>query len=121
MLIPSRLSWSDTTASTIGRLWGRHTPPLPPHFPYIPAIKFAPRKSLAGFLAATFTGMLICIGFWWGGSGTQKHWAVLDSGVWGLLATAGFVGTGGAVVEALGKFLFFLWIYRKGGGRGGRG
>ncbi|WVQ85776.1 hypothetical protein IAT38_007943 [Cryptococcus sp. DSM 104549] len=98
------LSWSDTTASTIGRLWGRYTPPLPAHVPGIKALRFAPRKSLAGFLAASITSFLICITFWWNGSGGR--WTVLDvedygHGFWGLWVTAGVVGVGGAVVEAL--------------------
>ncbi|GFZ48309.1 DAG kinase 1 [Saitozyma sp. JCM 24511] len=94
------LSWSDTTASTIGRLWGRYTPPLPPHVPGIKLLKFAPRKSLAGFLAATVTGSLICLGFWW--TGSNGRWDLLDGQSWvGLLGTAGVVGVGGAVVEAL--------------------
>ncbi|ORY35878.1 hypothetical protein BCR39DRAFT_512779 [Naematelia encephala] len=93
------LSWSDTTASTIGRLWGKYTPPLPVHVPGIKALPFAPRKSLAGFLAATVTGVLICVGFWWNGS--NGRWAILDSGPVGLGLTAVVVGLGGAVVEAL--------------------
>ncbi|OCF34455.1 hypothetical protein I317_03492 [Kwoniella heveanensis CBS 569] len=98
------LSWSDTTASTLGRLWGRYTPPLPAHFPGIKLLPFAPRKSLAGFLAATVTGFFIGIGFWWNGS--NGRWIVLDvedygHGYWGLWVTAAVVGIGGAVVEAL--------------------
>ncbi|WWC92052.1 uncharacterized protein L201_007006 [Kwoniella dendrophila CBS 6074] len=98
------LSWSDTTASTLGRLWGRYTKPLPANFPGIKALKFAPRKSLAGFLAAAVTGFLIGISFWWNGSGGR--WVVLDvedhgHGYWGLWVTAAVVGLGGAVVEAL--------------------
>ena len=101
-LTSPRLSWSDTTASTIGRLWGRHTKPLPAHFPGIRALRIAPRKSLAGFLAATVTGICICLGFWWNGS--AGRWKVLDiqSG-WGLWMTAVVAGVGGAVVEALGQ------------------
>lgn len=99
------LSWSDTTASTIGRLWGKHTPPLPAHLPFVPAIRFAPRKSLAGFLAATITGVGICMGFWWNGS--EGKWAVLDGSWAGLGITAGVVGVGGAVVEALGESIAF--------------
>ncbi|WWC72339.1 uncharacterized protein I206_106301 [Kwoniella pini CBS 10737] len=98
------LSWSDTTASTIGRLWGKYTKPLPANVPGVKALKFAPRKSLAGFLAASVTGFLIGITFWWNGSGGR--WIVLDvedwgHGYWGLWVTAGVVGVGGAVVEAL--------------------
>lgn len=96
-----RLSWSDTTASTLGRLWGRYTPPLPSHFPGIKLLPFAPRKSLAGFLAATVTGVLICLGFWWNGSGGR--WHLLDGHWSGLLVTSLVVGIGGAVVEALGE------------------
>ncbi|EPQ50310.1 hypothetical protein GLOTRDRAFT_50706 [Gloeophyllum trabeum ATCC 11539] len=55
------LSWADTAASTIGRLWGRHTPPLPRHLLGLP---LAPRKSLAGFLAASLTGGVVAAGFW---------------------------------------------------------
>ncbi|KAI1790014.1 hypothetical protein LXA43DRAFT_973862 [Ganoderma leucocontextum] len=63
------LSWADTAASTIGRLWGAYTPPLPPSLPLIPYLPFfrlplAPRKSLAGFLAGSITGAAIAVGFW---------------------------------------------------------
>ena len=93
------LSWSDTTASTIGRLWGRYTPPLPAHVPGFKFLRFAPRKSLAGFLAATVTGFFISLGFWWNGS--QGQFKVLDGSWLGLLATSYVVGVGGAIVEAL--------------------
>lgn len=55
------LSWADTAASTIGRLWGSKTPRLPTRFMGLP---FAPRKSLAGFIAACVTGAAAAIGFW---------------------------------------------------------
>ena len=63
------LSWADTAASTIGRLWGAYTPPLPRSLPLIPYLPFfrlplAPRKSLAGFLAGSITGAVIAVGFW---------------------------------------------------------
>ncbi|KAM5539802.1 hypothetical protein V8D89_006615 [Ganoderma adspersum] len=63
------LSWADTAASTIGRLWGAYTPPLPRSLPLIPYLPFfrlplAPRKSLAGFLAGSITGAAIAVGFW---------------------------------------------------------
>lgn len=115
-----RLSWADTTASTLGRLWGRYTPPLPSHVPGIRFLPFAPRKSLAGFLAAAVTGALITIWFWGGSGAAEKtvgygggEWKVLTEGVWsskglGIMLTAGVVGVGGAVVEALGMFFFFL-------------
>ena len=55
------LSWADTAASTIGRLWGSLTPPLPRTLLGLP---LAHRKSLAGFLAGSLTGALIVAGFW---------------------------------------------------------
>ncbi|KAL9708727.1 Diacylglycerol kinase [Leucoagaricus gongylophorus] len=64
------LSWADTAASTIGRLYGSSSPRLPSNL-YIPHRKFplvkiplSPRKSIAGFLAATLTGMIATVGFW---------------------------------------------------------
>ena len=57
----SRLSWADTNASTFGRLWGRKTRALPRSFLGLP---FAPRKSLAGFVAASLTGALTSVAFW---------------------------------------------------------
>jgi len=57
----SRLSWADTNASTFGRLWGRRTRALPRGFLGLP---FAPRKSLAGFVAASLTGALTAAAFW---------------------------------------------------------
>jgi len=55
------LSWADTNASTFGRLWGKKTKALPRSFLGLP---FAPRKSLAGFVAASLTGALTAIAFW---------------------------------------------------------
>jgi diacylglycerol kinase (CTP) len=60
----SSLSWADTAASTIGRLWGSRTPKLPSRLPIL-RLPLSPRKSLAGFLAATMTGSLVAI-TWWG-------------------------------------------------------
>lgn len=97
-ILTHSLSWADTTASTLGRLWGRYTPPLPAHFPGLKFLPFAPRKSLAGFLAATVTGALISIGFWHQGS---VEWEILNKGIIGQGITAVVVGLGGAVVEAL--------------------
>lgn len=57
----SRLSWADTSASTFGRLWGKKTRALPRTFLGLP---FAPRKSLAGFIAASVTGALTAVAFW---------------------------------------------------------
>jgi diacylglycerol kinase (CTP) len=47
------LSWCDTAASTVGRAWGR----------YGPMVRRG--KSLAGSVAAVFTG-IITAGLWWG-------------------------------------------------------
>jgi len=55
------LSWADTSASTFGRLWGRKTRALPRSVLGLP---FAPRKSLAGFIAASITGALTAVAFW---------------------------------------------------------
>ncbi|KAG9313711.1 hypothetical protein JVU11DRAFT_6061 [Chiua virens] len=56
------LSWADTAASTFGRLYGSRTPRLPKRlFGLFP---LAPRKSLAGFTAASLTGAAIAMGFW---------------------------------------------------------
>ncbi|KAI0299391.1 hypothetical protein B0F90DRAFT_1728335 [Multifurca ochricompacta] len=57
------LSWADTAASTFGRLWGSRTPPLPPRVPFL-GLPLAPRKSLAGFIAASITGAAIVFLFW---------------------------------------------------------
>ena len=51
------LSWSDPSASTFGRLFGRQTPSLPTPI-------FARRKSLAGFMAATLMGSFVGYLFW---------------------------------------------------------
>ena len=48
-IFANRLSWADTAASTIGRLWGRYTPPLPRRIPYT-GISYAPRKSTGEYL-----------------------------------------------------------------------
>ena len=57
----NRLSWADTSASTFGRLWGKKTRALPRSFLGLP---FAPRKSLAGFVAASLTSALTAVAFW---------------------------------------------------------
>lgn len=59
----SSLSWADTAASTFGRLYGSRTRPLPPRTPVL-RLPLAPRKSLAGFIAAAITGAVIAFGFW---------------------------------------------------------
>lgn len=57
------LSWADTAASTIGRLFGPYTPALPRRVPLL-GLPFSPRKSLAGFIAASLTGACVAVGFW---------------------------------------------------------
>src|SRR6266545_106079 len=78
------LSWADTAASTFGRLYGAYTPKLPARLPIL-RLPLAPRKSLAGFLAATFTGATIAFAFWGFAAplragGTQLTWS-WDDGV----------------------------------------
>jgi diacylglycerol kinase (CTP) len=131
------LSWADTAASTIGRLLGAHTPPLPRHTPFL-RLPLAPRKSLAGFVAASVTGACIAIGFWgwvaplrddaadvsWSweagvqGSGLLVSWlGVGAEGGWG---GGGWLGLGligvvaglvSGVAEALGGCLCFLSFF----------
>jgi diacylglycerol kinase (CTP) len=123
-----RLSWADTAASTFGRLWGKRTPPLPRTLFGLP---LAPRKSTAGFLAATITGGLIAIGFfgwiapfrssgllswtWEGGvqDPAMHGWALeklglsqgIHSGGWlGLIGIGLATGIISGVAEALGEF-----------------
>ncbi|KAJ3492036.1 hypothetical protein NLI96_g330 [Meripilus lineatus] len=73
------LSWADTAASTFGRMFGRYTPPLPRRVPIL-GIPFAPRKSLAGFIAGSLAGAAVAAGFWgwiarWGISSRSGHWS----------------------------------------------
>jgi diacylglycerol kinase (CTP) len=128
------LSWSDTAASTIGRLLSPWSSPLPDHVPIL-GIPFARRKSLAGFLAACVTGF--CIGTWWwwngknvdggwgdawGGNRDLIWWTGERLGSWRFLnaqskemlvlgkpirlwMTASVLGVVGAVVEAIGELL----------------
>lgn len=63
LILIGRLSWADTAASTVGRMFGSVTPRLPSRLPFV-RLPLAPRKSLAGFVAACVTGTLIAIGFW---------------------------------------------------------
>jgi diacylglycerol kinase (CTP) len=112
---PNRLSWADTAASTFGRLWGSRTPPLPARVPFL-GLPLAPRKSLAGFLAAFVTGTAVVFSFWswfapavggvdptwdWtrGVSGPGVDGSSLGQGVRTILREAGFEGlpTGGIV------------------------
>ena len=59
LTFPYSLSWADTAASTIGRLYGSLTPPIPFQTPIL-RFPLAPRKSTAGFVAATVTGPFVC-------------------------------------------------------------
>ncbi|KAF9463181.1 hypothetical protein BDZ94DRAFT_1164259 [Collybia nuda] len=95
------LSWANTAAaSTIGRLFASRTPPLPSRVPFL-GLPFAPRKSLAGFTAATLTGAFIAVGFWgWiapiRNNGVDVSWSWSD-GVRSestLLSRLGYTGLG---------------------------
>lgn len=107
------LSWADTAASTFGRMWGSLTPPLPPRIPIL-GLPLAPRKSVAGFLAASLTGAAIVFSFWswivpavggvdptwdwtYGVSGPGVDHSPFGQGAKAILHDAGFSGlpTGG--------------------------
>ncbi|KAI0301288.1 hypothetical protein BC826DRAFT_1101912 [Russula brevipes] len=94
-------------------LMGSRTPPLPSRIPIL-GLPLAPRKSLAGFLAASITGAVIVFSFWsWlvplvGGAGPAWDWtrgvsgpgidhSRLGQSVKAMLGVAGFDGlpTGG--------------------------
>jgi len=120
------LSWADTAASTFGRLYGSTTRKLPARLPFL-RLPLAPRKSLAGFTAATFTGAAIALGFWgfvapmrndgqdiswgWQGGVRQVTTAGGDStsmgagGALGLLAITVVAGFVSGIAEALGTSL----------------
>jgi diacylglycerol kinase (CTP) len=57
------LSWADTAASTFGRPYRSNTRKLPARLPFL-RLPLAPRKSLAGFTAATITGTAVALEFW---------------------------------------------------------
>ncbi|KAF7792227.1 hypothetical protein EIP86_003261 [Pleurotus ostreatoroseus] len=89
------LSWADTAASTIGRLWGRYTPRLPARLPIL-GLPLAPRKSVAGFIAGSVTGAVITAGFW-GALSTVGNITPIWSwagGVTGTGVLTGWVGLG---------------------------
>jgi diacylglycerol kinase (CTP) len=117
------LSWADTAASTIGRLFGSYTPKLPTRVPFL-RLPLAPRKSLAGFLAASVTGACISFGFWgwiagmrndgrdvtWSWNGSVRGYSELKNGSeiamdgggpLGLLVIALVAGVVSGVAEAL--------------------
>ncbi|KAF5384377.1 hypothetical protein D9615_003139 [Tricholomella constricta] len=102
------LSWADTTASFFGRLFGSKTPRLPSRSPVL-GLPLAPRKSLAGFIAATITGACIAVGFWgwvapvrgdlswWWDGGVRSSSTLLSSlgfGDAGLHGAGGWAGLG---------------------------
>ena len=118
------LSWADTAASTIGRLFGSYTPKLPSRVPFL-RLPLAPRKSLAGFLAASVTGACIAFGFWgwiagmrnggrdvtWSWDGGVRGYAEAENGAkvamgaggpLGLLVITLVAGVVSGVAEALG-------------------
>lgn len=108
-----RLSWADTAASTIGRMWGRYTPRLPARLPIL-GLPLAPRKSVAGFIAGSVTGALITAGFWgslstlgsivpiWSWAGGVAETGVLSGWV-GLSIISTISGIISGISEALGK------------------
>lgn len=113
------LSWADTAASTFGRLYGSATRKLPARLPLL-RFPLAPRKSLAGFIAATVTGTAITLGFWgfiapmraggkdvtwaWDGGVRQAADQSLGAGgALGLMALAVVTGLVSGVAEALGE------------------
>ena len=121
MTLATSLSWADTAASTIGRLYGPNTRKLPPRLPFL-RLPLAPRKSLAGFIAATLTGSAIALVFWgyiapmraggtettWSWNGVQRvseNWETANSGAGGtlgLIVVSVVSGLVSGVAEALG-------------------
>ncbi|KAJ7100556.1 hypothetical protein C8R43DRAFT_1092312 [Mycena crocata] len=107
------LSWADTAASTLGRMYGPRTPPLPSSvsLAWLPTwLPFAPRKSTAGFIAACTTGALVALVFWGGvagvngvqGTGAQTSPARFGVVGWaGLIALVACAGIVSGVAEAL--------------------
>jgi diacylglycerol kinase (CTP) len=125
------LSWADTAASTIGRLYGSYTPKLPARLPFL-RLPLAPRKSLAGFIAATITGSAIAFGFWayiapLRASGTEMTWSWDDGvrqlsddgevtnlgagGVFGLIAISVVSGLVSGIAEALGELFSISFFF----------
>ncbi|KAJ7715087.1 hypothetical protein DFH07DRAFT_762847 [Mycena maculata] len=112
------LSWADTAASTLGRMYGPRTPPLPASMSlaWLPAwgrprprprrlrLPFAPRKSTAGFVAACVTGALVALVFWAGIAGRMRGTTPARFGVGGWAGLAALVvcaGVVSGVAEAL--------------------
>ncbi|KAJ7888571.1 hypothetical protein B0H14DRAFT_3081928 [Mycena olivaceomarginata] len=108
------LSWADTAASTVGRMYGRRTAPLPASvsLAWLPATArrlktpFAPRKSTAGFAAACVTGALVALAFWLGLAGLRgvAEMRAVAEGEWDFTTTParfGVSGVGGLVALVL--------------------
>ncbi|KAJ7279371.1 hypothetical protein C8J57DRAFT_1059070 [Mycena rebaudengoi] len=94
------LSWADTAASTIGRLYGPRTAPLPARQRRL-RLPFAPRKSVAGFAAACAVGALVALVFWGGVAGMRVQRAAGGSGASATPARYGVGGWAGLVLVAV--------------------
>ncbi|WFD44737.1 diacylglycerol kinase (CTP) [Malassezia psittaci] len=87
------LSWCDPSASTLGRLYGRYTPSMPPPL-------FAPRKSFAGFVAASVMGALTTYLFWGtsiairGERASGLSWTQNGAATFGTKLAPGFLHSG---------------------------
>jgi diacylglycerol kinase (CTP) len=108
------LSWADTTASTIGRMWGYLTPPLPTTQLYIPLpylrdfrLGFAKRKSTAGFIAAALTGLTVTTSFWGYFASLRNEPSSLVGGGWKLVGVGIISGIISGIVEAIGTSATF--------------
>ncbi|EGG09181.1 uncharacterized protein MELLADRAFT_29397, partial [Melampsora larici-populina 98AG31] len=96
------LSWVDTSASIVGRLYGHLTSSLP-------SPPFARRKSLAGFLGAFLTGTITSSLFWssWASKGPARLTGQLPTpksnmSLLGLSIGCGLVGAVAEAVEVFG-------------------
>lgn len=63
LMPPLRLSWADTAASTVGRLYGAASPRLPARTPVL-RLPLARQKSAAGFGGACVTGGYLLLSFY---------------------------------------------------------
>lgn len=101
------LSWCDTAASTIGRLYGRYTP------------RIRKGKSLAGSLAAFLVGVVTAVGFWgWlaprsGYHPLDEEWPFMFTGVLRLPSiirdTLSLTDAKGSVSGGTALTLLSLW------------
>ncbi|KAG8999012.1 hypothetical protein FRB94_006480 [Tulasnella sp. JGI-2019a] len=92
------LSWCDTAASTFGRLWGRYTPALPRRVPIL-NLPLAPKKSLAGSLAATLTGALTAVVFWGCAVPAWQGYGQVEAAEWGPVAWKWANAPGVGIIE----------------------